>query len=201
MGRIIRLHDETHWELQSLLPWYVTGRLDPAEHARVEAHLAACEDCQEELRFERTLAESVKTAPLDADISWRRMQRRLKAEPPRRRLGPLSSPWAGWAVAACALVAVGVVALPRTPAATYHVLGAARAVTPGNVVVIFRAETTERDLRVALDDAGARIVDGPTGADAYVLTVPAAQRAGALAKLRARANVVMAEPVDPGGAP
>ena len=201
MGRIINLHDENHWELQRLLPWYVTGRLDPAEHARVEAHLAACADCQEELRFERTLADSVKTAPLDVDVSWRRMQRRLKAEPSRRRIGPLGSPWAGWAVAACALVAVGVAAVPRTTPAAYHVLGAPRTVTPGNMVVIFRAETTELAIRQALQDAGARIVDGPTGADAYVLTVPAAQRAGALARLRAKTSVVMAEPVDPGGAP
>ena len=69
------------------------------------------------------------------------------------------------------------------------------------MVTIFRPETSERDIRAALADAGARIVDGPTGADAYVLSVPAAQRASALAKLKARPNVVMAEPVDPGTGP
>ena len=209
MARIIRLHDENHWELQRLLPWYVTGRLDPAEHARVEAHLAGCEECQEEVRFERTLAETVKDLPLDAEVGWRRLERRLKAEPPRGgglarsgavRAGAL---WGGWAVAACALVAVGVTVLPRLqqPAAAYHVLGAAHSVTPGNMVVIFRPETPERAIRAALTGVGARIVDGPTGADAYVLQVPAAQRAGALAKLRSGPNIVLAEPVDPGVAP
>ena len=201
MGRIIRLHDENHWELQSLLPWFVTGRLDPAEHARVEAHVAGCEECQEELRFEQTLAGAVKALPLGADVSWRRMERRLKAEPPRQRGNLLTSPWTGWAVAACALIAVGVTAMPRAPAAPYRVLGAPRATTPGNMVVIFRPETSERDIRLALDQAGARIVDGPTAADAYVLTIPDAQRAGALAKLRARPAVVMAEPVDPVAGP
>lgn len=201
MGRIIRLHDESHWELQSLLPWYVTGRLDPAEHARVEAHVAGCEECQEELRFEQSLADGVKTLPLDADVSWRRMERRLKAERRRPRPSLLASPWTGWAVAACALVAVGVTVIPRAPAASYHVLGAPRASTPGNMVVIFRPETSERDIRVALDQAGARIVDGPTAADAYVLTVPDAQRARALATLRTRPMVVMAEPVDPVAGP
>src|SRR5665213_1316713 len=117
MGRIIRLHDESHWELQSLLPWYVTGRLDPAEHARVEAHVAGCEECQEELRFERVLADNVKTLPLDADVSWRRMESRLKAEPQRRPANLLTSPWTGWAVAACALIAVGVTAMPHAPPA------------------------------------------------------------------------------------
>jgi anti-sigma factor RsiW len=197
MGRIIRLHDEDHWELQSLLPWYVTGQLDPAEHARVEAHVAGCEECQEELRFERALADTVKTLPLDTDVSWRRMERRLKAEKPRQKTNLLTSPWTGWAVAACALIAVGVTAMPHAPAAAYHVLGAPRAATPGNMVVIFRPETSERDIRLALDQAGARIVDGPTAADAYVLTIPDAQRTAALVKLRARPMVVMAEPVDP----
>lgn len=202
MGRIIRLHDESHWQLQQLLPWYVTGRLDPAEHARVEAHLAGCDECQEELRFEGALAENVKALPLDVDASWRRMEARFKAQPQGQKLGPLASPWAGWAVAACALVAVGVAAvLPRAQQGQYHVLGAARAVTPGNMVVIFRAEATEREIRAALDGAGARIVDGPTAADAYVLTVPAAQRTTALARLRSNSGVVMAEPVDPGTGP
>ena len=206
MGRIIRLHDENHWELQQLLPWYVTGRLDPAEHARVEAHVAGCEQCREELGFERALAETVKALPLDADIGWRRMSRRLQAEPPRRRPGLLASPSTGWAVAACALIAAGLMVSPwgppgRKPAAAYHALGAARGVSPGDMVVIFKPQTTERDIRTALDAAGARIVDGPTAADAYVLSTPAAGREQALTRLRASALVVMAEPVDPVAAP
>ena len=31
MGRIIKSHDESHWALQSLLPWYVNGTLNAAE--------------------------------------------------------------------------------------------------------------------------------------------------------------------------
>ena len=209
MARIIRLHDDSHWELQRLLPWYVTGRLDPPEHARVEAHLAGCEECREEVRFERTLAETVKDLPLDAEVGWRRLERRLKAEPPRGgnltrsgviRTGAL---WGGWAVAACALLAVGVTVLPRLqqPSAAYHALGAPHSVTPGNMVVIFRPDTPESAIRAALTGVGARIVDGPTGADAYVLQIPAAERTGALAQLRSRPNIVLAEPVDPGAAP
>ena len=215
MGRIIRLHDESHWELQSLLPWYVTRRLDPAEHARVEAHLAACEECQEELRFERALAEHVKDLPLDTEVGWRRMERRLKAEPQQRHGLPLAglplagraragAMWGGWAVAACAVVAVGVAVMPRQaagPTAAYHALGAAHSVSPGNMVVIFRPDTPEKAIRAALTEVGARIVDGPTAADAYVLQVPAAKRTGALAQLRSRPNIVLAEPVDPGVAP
>jgi hypothetical protein len=212
MARIIRLHDDNHWELQRLLPWYVTGRLEPAEHARVEAHLAECVECQEEVRFERGLAETVKDLPLDAEVGWRRLERRLKAEPPRRNGLPLAGAartgvlWGGWAVAACALVAVGVTAASRAPQPAaqpdaYHALGAPQSVTPGNMVVIFRPETPERAIRAELTAVNARIVDGPTAADAYVLQVAAAKRADALAKLRAQPNIELAEPVDPGATP
>jgi hypothetical protein len=212
MARIIRLHDdESHWELQRLLPWYVTGQLDPAEHARVEAHLAGCEECQEEVRFERTLAKTVKDLPLDAEVGWRRLERRLKAEPQqdvggdRFRALRAGAQWGGWAVAACALLAVGVTVLPRLQrpggGAQYHALGAPQPVSPGNMVVIFRPETPEREIRAALAGVDGHIVDGPSGADAYVLQVPAGQRAGALARLRAAHNIVLAEPVDPGAAP
>ena len=211
MARIIRLHDdESHWELQRLLPWYVTGRLDPAENARVEAHLAGCEDCQEEVRFERTLAKTVKDLPLDAEVGWRRLERRLKVEPQPAaiaRSGAIraGAQWGGWALAACALLAVGVTVLPRlrqpADSAPYHALGAPHSVSPGNLVVIFRPETPEREIRAVLTGVGAHIVDGPTEADAYVLLVPAAQRAGALARLRGGHNIVLAEPVDPGATP
>jgi hypothetical protein len=69
------------------------------------------------------------------------------------------------------------------------------------MVVIFRPETPEREIRAALAGVDGHIVDGPSGADAYVLQVPAGQRAGALARLRAAHNIVLAEPVDPGAAP
>lgn len=210
MGRIIRLHDEDHWEMQSLLPWYVTGRLERAEHARVEAHVASCAECQKELEFERQLAAGVASLPVGADEGWRRMARRIRAEtqnrPPPARTGLTRlaiSPWTGWAAAACALVAVavGVIAAPHQPAGRYHALGVASSTQPGNMVVVFRPEIAERDIRSALKGVNARIVDGPTGADAYVLAVPAVERAGALAKLRTVPNIVLAEPVDTAGAP
>ena len=85
--------------------------------------------------------------------------------------------------------------------AAYHALGAAPAPALGNVVVIFRPDTSERELRQTLVANHARLVDGPTAADAYVLHVPAAERAGALTRLRGRADIVLAEPIDSGAAP
>jgi hypothetical protein len=69
---------------------------------------------------------------------------------------------------------------------------------PGNVVVIFRPDVTEAAMRETLRRTHARLVDGPTAADAWVLSVPAAERSAALTTLKARREVVLAEPMDAG---
>jgi len=40
--------DLAHHQALEILPWYVNGRLEPAESHRVETHLSACEICQRE---------------------------------------------------------------------------------------------------------------------------------------------------------
>jgi hypothetical protein len=47
-----------------------------------------------------------------------------------------------------------------------------------------------------LNASGAELVGGPTDADAYVLHIPSERRTAALASLRNRPEVVMAEPID-----
>ena len=203
MARIIRLHEESHWELQSLLPWYVNGTLSPAEQANVETHLAGCAECQAELNFERLLHGQIAGLPLGAEDGWKRMQARLASEPPRKAKAPRPAmpAWTGWAAAAAMLIGVVAMAVPYAQPGRYHALGAQPQPVVGNLVVIFRPDTPERAMRAAFNASGARLVDGPTGADAYVLAVPAAHRTAALEQLRARADVVLAEPVDPGSAP
>ncbi len=222
-GLIIPLHDDDHLEARSLLPWYLTGRLDGAEGALVEAHLAACAECRADLAFDRRLAAEVAALPIDVEQGWTRLRGKLAASAPRRPRGAslvgrprkdwrgawrgVARGWRGapqlaWAVAAQAallLLIVGALALPRGGHDRYRTLGAARAAASGNALVMFRPDTPERDLRAALQASHARLVDGPTAAGAYVIAAPPAGRAAALAKLRARADIVMAEPIDAGG--
>lgn len=219
-GRIIPLHGDLHEEISALLPWYVTGRLDDDERARVEAHLKTCPQCQSDVAAECKLQAVVADLSVngieDADDGWTRLQSQVKARPQRlvtRRLVQQwrgSAPWLRWAAAAqlAALVVGGGGALwwqvrqaPKAEPAVYHALGSAPETPAGNVVVVFRPDITERDLRQTLRDSHARLVDGPTAADAYILHVAPKDRDATLATLRNRPAIVLAEPIDADGAP
>lgn len=196
-------HSDEHRELRELLPWYVTGQLDAAEAARVEAHLDECAECEAEIRFEERLEAEVARLPLDVEQGWARMRQRLAEDRPGRRVAhaiTARAPMLGWGVAAAMMLSIAVMMSPalRPTAApdAYHALGAAPAAAAGNVVVIFRPDTTERQMREALRASNARLVDGPTQADAYVLQIPAARREAGLATLRARRDIVLAQPID-----
>lgn len=220
-GRVIPLQGDRHRQIQALLPWYVAGRLDETEQAEVVAHLGGCPDCQSELKIERRLiAEMADLPPQDEDLpgadhGW--SQLRGQIEPGSRARGPLPAlvawlaarrpkafpggtpaPWLGWVVAvqACLLLVLGTVVWQTTQPAPYRALASATRYAPGNIVVIFRPEITEADLRAVLRDVHARLVDGPTAANAYVLRAPAEERLAALDRLRRRPQVVLAEPVD-----
>jgi hypothetical protein len=113
----------------------------------------------------------------------------------RRALAANDSGWLRWAAAAqLAVIAVLGTLLARGDGeAAYHALGAAR--PQGNVVVVFRPDTPERELRRIVQSSGARVVDGPTVTDAYVLDVPAAEAPRALARLRGERAVTLAQPL------
>jgi len=204
MVDIIRLHGDPHEQTQRLLPWYANGTLEGDEAAVVEAHLPECAECRTDLRLERALGREIASLPTDAAHGWASLRERLE-EPGRtslpapraflRRPVPI-----GWALAAQAASLVLIVGLAwtatRPSPPRYVALGAPATAAPGNVVVIFNPTTSEQDLRGAVVQSGARIVDGPTASDAYVLHVDAGSRAAALTRLRSDAHVALAEPID-----
>jgi anti-sigma factor RsiW len=221
MGRVIRFRGGQHREVQDLLPWRLTGALEADEEARVDAHLSVCAECRADLELQRRLKAEIVQAPLDVEHGWSQMLKRLDAEDrpaPAPRRKPFRSPRPGWlsggapaiglgwsaqalwggAALATAAAVAGLVWTPALQPAAYHVLGAKTAANPGNVVVIFRPDTPEQRLRAVLKASHARLVDGPTAADGYVLWVPLPERAAALAALRKRPEVTLAEPIDPG---
>jgi hypothetical protein len=192
-----------------LLPWYVTGRLETGEHARIEAHLRECADCQEELRQEQRLDMAVGALELDVEHGWADMRRRLDPRPSWRSrvmtafqaaTTPRGLRWAVGVQLALVLSGTTLLVAIQRPA-EYHALGSGQAPAAGNVVVIFRPETPEAELRSALLASEARLVDGPTSAGAYVLAVRPEAREATLRALRERPEVVLAQAVDAGAPP
>ena len=200
MADIIRLNGDTHAQTQHLLPWYVTGALTGKELAIVETHLAECAECREDAEIEKALARHVRTLPRDVDHGWRALKTRMEggARPKSDRTSlfgrriPI-----GWALAAqaasLAVLLPLVILAPMRPPLLYRTLGSAPAAVSGNLIVIFRPRSSEAALRTLLLENQARIVDGPTAADAYVLQVALERRAAVLARLRSDPDISFAE--------
>jgi hypothetical protein len=204
-GRIISLPIDPHREALSLLPWYVRGRLDPEEHARLEAHLTDCAECRAELRFENRLNVVLHDPPPDPEQGWARIERRIRGlnEDPqpsahRLRRRAAAPPWVGWAFAAQVLLMVlgGGVLVAWLGPDRYHTLSSPSPTSRGDLVVIFSPEISEESLRAILRTNHARIIDGPSAPGAYVLATPKGQRDAILARLRGDPHLLLAEPLD-----
>jgi hypothetical protein len=213
MGRVLQLDPAAHKVTDALLPWFVNGTLDGDELSFVQKHLSRCASCQREVEWLRDLHAACIAGEADPDASsaLRRLRRRLEQRP--RDLGPMARlryfwgqgrPWSRWLIATqlAVIIALGswILAAYDRPE-LYRTLGASNATAPssGKLVVVFDPATTEADLRRMLRDAGARIVDGPTEANAYVLDVPAQREAQALRALRAERAAVLVEQLGPQG--
>ena len=211
-GQILHLEPDPHAAVQRLLPWYLTGRLETVEHDAVEAHLAQCPECRAELETERQwqLLQPGQGAQVDVEDGWARMRARLggdaaprpaTAPAPRRRrwLRPVwqfeprlpARASAAFALLSVALVvAIGFALRPAPVSGAYYTLAAPPEVG-GTAVVRFRPDATEAQIRHSLNDSGARLVDGPTVSDAYVVRLPRERYAAALDTLRTEPGVAL----------
>ena len=227
-GQIVHLEPDPHAAVQQLLPWYLTGRLEAAERTQVEEHLASCAECRAELETERSwqLLQPGQGAQVDVEQGWANMRallggdgprppfpdsaRRLDAELPRTRgrrstlpgffgRGTAQRAWAAPALLSVALVvALGVTLRPQPP--VYHALAAAPA-EGATAVVRFRPDATELQIRSSLNASGARLVDGPTVTDAYVVSLPRDRYTDGLARLRRQPGVALVEALETASPP
>lgn len=201
---------DPHQAVQQLLPWLLAGTLEGAERTLVERHLQGCAQCAADLAWQRRLraAAAAPDAAFDADRALAQLLPRLgpQASPVGRlarwrRAAAANGAWLKWTVAA-QLAAIGVLSLQLAGQrdADYRALGGMPR-ADGNAVVMFRPETTERDMRRILQASGARVVDGPTVTDAYVIALPPARAHAALARMRAERAVTLAQPLAAGAQP
>ncbi len=228
-GQIVHLEPDPHVAVQKLLPWFLTGRLEGAEHAQVEEHLASCPECRAELETERAwqLLQPGNGAHVDVEEGWANMRALLgghgaqhadaprapadspRAAATRRRTRPFFlgrsvavRAWATPALLSVGLVfAIGYTLRPQAPATIdYHAL-AAPPVDGATAVVRFRPDATEAQIRRSLNDSGARLVDGPTVTDAYVVRLPRDRYTEGLARLRREPGVALVEALETATSP
>ncbi len=213
-ARILTIDADGHQAVQTLLPWYATDRLETAERAAVDSHLAGCAQCRAELAWERRLIAAQEPTGGDTmgdpAAAWARLREQIDTEQAvepvpaaRQRSRGFDwrglAPWLRWVLAAqfaAVLLLAMLVLRPFAPTESYHAMGAAASARHGNVIVRFSPGATEAEIRQALQAVGARLVDGPTATDAYLLEVPAERQAVALAALRSRRFVLLAESLE-----
>ena len=90
----VQLRADAHLECQDLLPWLVNGTLDDENRARIEQHLAECEDCRAEHAREQDLygrmsaEDRVAYSPAASfEKLWSRIEE-LEREVPATAAGP-----------------------------------------------------------------------------------------------------------------
>ena len=173
---VVQLDTESHRAVQALLPWYVTQRLEGAELARVEAHLAACPHCLADFEWERTVQAAHGGLHTSGDVERGLARLRSRIDTRRRRRLPRlisgvvdgwhdSPPVWRWTLGAQFLAIVSLsaaIVLAPVLAPRYRTLGVSSDATAGRLVVVFRPDATEQEIRQALIGSGTRLVDGPT---------------------------------------
>jgi anti-sigma factor RsiW len=207
-------------EAARLLPWFVTGRLEPQERARVEAHLAQCAACRADLAAETLVHTAVRHEPRVAyspEPSLQKLMHRIdelerelpvSTPPQETNLGRPSqrAPVSRWLVAALVVQTVGLgwlgsqlwdrSSMSDAPAA-YRTLDSATSLAspPAQVRVVFAPGTTIDEVVEVVRAADAQIVGGPSESGAYALSIGSGSLEARLALLRRDARIVFAEPI------
>lgn len=207
-GRVLRFEGPAHIEAERLLPWLVNGTLEGEERALVEQHLAECVQCQRDVALLRSLQTAcrdeviVDPGAVDAEYSLQRLRRRIDAERSSHRILPRH-----WDIgrsllhAAIAVQAVIIIALAfawwHAGQPVYRTLGATD-VPAARLVVVFDPHLSEQQMRLLIRASDAHIVDGPTDAGAYILSVPQSRSDTVREALRAAPGVTLVENLDSG---
>jgi anti-sigma factor RsiW len=207
-------------EIEMLLPWYATGKLDPSDRARVEAYLAAHPEVARQLELVRAERDEAVTG--NEALGWpsAAATERLMASLPAARPG-----WGGlralrgglqqigglfvapatgavrWAaVAAAVLIAVQTVAIATLVSqrpGTYQTASGVQTGEGITLLVSFADDAKATAISQLLADFDASIVDGPKAGGIYKVRLRTEDRSqpareALVRKLAERRDVVRA---------
>jgi hypothetical protein len=184
---------QMHDQVSRLLPWYINESLNADEKTLVEEHLKHCQLCQQALANELVLSKVIEPsiqAP-NVDMAFGKMMNRIESTSStttkntsslfqqirKKWLSPISIPVAWLVLPQLALLLIVTLSLtdllkdePNFQALSNdNVNGNA---VNSNVVIIFKSKASLAEVTATLQRYDARIVDGPTVTNAYLLHVP-----------------------------
>ena len=197
-------------EIEALLPWYVTGRLDARERARVERYVREHPEVQAHLALAREESDATVTANEAIHAPRRdaldRLLASVAAAPRRQPLGAafcqlanrfsdwiagLAPPQLALAAAVAALLvmlqaaAIGALVLERAGAPTYQSAGGEQTTGESFELLVGFADTaTMGDIAALLKRLDAVVIDGPR-AGLYRLRLPDTGEEGRKAAIEA----------------
>lgn len=205
----------THDSASMLLPWYINGSLDDEQRKMVDSHIAVCLTCRSELNTQRHIAEVVRSrdaASVGADIGFAQLRRRI--QPEHRTLFSRVRDWScsklatpAWVWASGVAVAASVfMALPllHDTGGPVTIPGEFRTLSADDGHLDFHANSLRLVFTSGLDDAtrqdilqqiNAVAITAPSSRGVLTVQVPDGELAPALAQLRDRKEVRLAEPV------
>ena len=187
-------------EIEALLPWYVSGRLDAKSRARVERYMEAHPEVKAHLALAREEADATIASNEAIAAPGRHALDRLRASiaaAPRRKpaaglltqisdrladwLAGFAPPQLAFAGAAAALLVllqaavIGSLLMERVPAPTYQTAGGGeeKASEGLELLVGFEATATAQEITEFLKNLDAVVTDGPK-AGLYRLRFPGA---------------------------
>jgi hypothetical protein len=204
-------------EIEALLPWYISGKLDAHSRARVERYVEMHPEASAHLALVRDESDATITSneaiPAPGRQTLDRLRASIAAAPRRQSLGAafgdltnrfsewiagLAPPQLALAAAVAALLvmlqaaAIGALVLERAGAPTYQTAGGEQTAGESIELLVGFAETaTMGDIAALLKQLDAVVIDGPR-AGLYRLRLPDTGEEGRKAAIEAlhRSGVV-----------
>jgi len=184
--------DRQHELVFESLPFYANGTLNPQETNRVEAHLEACVSCRTELARWRDVAAATRAGPewSPSPADFASLEARIDRadgrahdagrgfrETVRSWFAVTPSPlrWALATQAALVVLLAGTLLLRPGGGKVYETLSTPENAAPSGrarLHVVFAEDATEREIRAALQEWKAVIVNGPSATGIYTVELP-----------------------------
>jgi anti-sigma-K factor RskA len=209
-------------EIEALLAWYVSGRLDTKSRVRVERYMEAHPEMRAHLNLAREELEATvagnEAIASPGPAALARLRASMAMTAPRRQspslfaqlserladwIGGFAPPQLGLAAAVAALVlvlqaaAIGTLVMERVATPTYQTASGETAGEGIELLVGFSEEASMGEISTLLKEVGAVVVDGPR-AGLYRLRFPGTGEQGREAAIEALQKSGVVSSVLPG---